>query len=408
MQVQKKKRGKMQTNKLKLLLIVVIILSAFTLITACTSAPTPATSTEGGQQNTESEPYRFSMIAPFTGPNAQYGLAYRKATDLIVENTNKAGGINGHLIEMEYYDDKNDAKEAVNIATNLVNDTKLLGALGSQTSTPSMAIAPLFQKAGIPLISPNASHDDFTPIGNFIFRTTYVNSQSAYATAEAAYKLFSDEVGDLKVGMIYMNTDWGVGFYEHFSKKIEELGGTVPIAETYVANQTQDFTPLLTKIANSDCNVLVIAPNYSEGAQIVRQAKMLDIDLPTLGTTMLYKQEFLEIAGEDANGMYVMTMFHIDNPSKAFQDLKSAWASKYGDSEPIDEYVVKAYDAFTIMLEGVKANGATRDGIREYAASLKDWPGTMATISMDEFGNPAGPLYIMKVDNGVFVPFEIE
>ena len=350
------------------------------------------------------EDYVFSVIAPFTGPNAQYGEAYRRAIDLLVEQVNADGGINGGKVIVEYHDDKNDAKEAVSLATNVANDDRVLGCVGSQSSTPSMAMAPIFQNAGVTLISPQASHNDFAAIGDYIFRTVYLQTEISNAIAQGIYDMLGDDVDQIKAGIIYMNTDWGIGFNESVTAKLEDLGGEVLVAETYVSGQTQDFTPLLTKIKNSDCNVLVLGSNYSEGGQLVKQAKMLGIDLPTFGSASMYKQEFIEIGGADAEDVYVTTMFYADNQSPQYLAFKEAYNEKYDEEEyPIDEYAVKGYDAMKILIEGATEYGHDRAGIRDYAASLTDWPGVSGTLTMDEEGNPSGSLYLMQVKDGEFV-----
>ena len=400
----------MKGKKLCSMLLVFVMLFTFAGCSQQGDSSTSSGAESSGQtsaDNTTStgdeEEYVFSVIAPFTGPNAQYGEAYKRAIDLLVEQVNADGGINGGKVVVEYHDDKNDAKEAVSLATNVANDDRVLGCVGSQTSTPSMAMAPIFQKAGVTLISPQASHNDFAAIGDYIFRTIYLQSDISSAIAQGIYDMVGDEVDQIKAGLIYMNTDWGIGFNETVTKKLTELGGEVLIAETYVSGQTQDFTPLLTKIKNSDCNVLVLGSNYSEGGQLVKQAKMLGIDLPTFGSASMYKQEFIEIGGEDAEDAYVTTLFFADNQSPQYLAFKEAYTEKYGTEDPIDEYAVKGYDSMKILIEGAMEHGHDREGIRDYAAALENWEGVSGTLTMDEEGNPSGPLYLMQVKDGEFV-----
>lgn len=350
----------------------------------------------------ETEEYKFAMIAPLTGNNAQYGLAYKRAVELLVEQVNAEGGINGGKVTVEFYDDKNDATEAVTVANNVIGQKDILGCIGSQTSTPSMAIAPLFQEAGIPLVSPNASHVDFTTMGDYIFRTTYMTSVSSGAIADNTYDLLKDINGGIKAGIIYMQTDWGIGFNQYFTERLEELGGKVLVAEPYVVEQTSDFTPLLTKMKEAGCNVVVLGTNYSEGAQIIKQAKNLSMDVKFVGSSMLFKQEFLDLVGADGEGMYVMTMFNKENTSETFQNMKAAYIKKYGSDEDLDEYVVKAYDALKLLIEGAKSAGHDRAGIRNYIASVKDWEGATNTISMDADGNPTGPVFATIIKAGKF------
>lgn len=348
------------------------------------------------------EDYHFAMIAPLTGNNAQYGLAYKRAVELLVEQVNNNGGINGGKVVVDFYDDKNDATEAVTIANSVIEQEDILGCVGSQTSTPSMAMAPLFQKAGIPLVSPNASHTDFAAIGDYIFRTTYVTSASSAAIGDSAYDLLIDELGEIKAGMIYMQTDWGLAFNEYFTKQFEARGGKVLVAEPYVVEQTSDFTPLLTKIKNAGCNTVILGTNYNEGGQIVKQAKNLNMDVKFVASTMLYKQEFIDLVGADGEGIYVMSMFNKNNTSETYQNMKAAYIEKFGSDEDIDEYITKAYDAMKLLIDGATVAGHDRAGIRDFIAGIENWEGTTNTISMDDEGNPAGPVFSTIIKDGTF------
>ncbi len=366
-----------------------------------TPAAQEKTETPAAQEKTE-EDYHFALIAPLTGNNAQYGLAYKKAIELLVDQVNNEGGINGGKVVVDYYDDKNDSTEAVTIANMVIEDPTILGCVGSQTSTPSMAMAPLFQKAGITLVSPNASHKDFAAVGDYIFRTTYMTTASSKSIGESTYDLLNEKLGGVKAGVIYMQTDWGLSFNEAFTEGLREKGGEVLVAEPYVVEQTSDFTPLLTKMKNAGCNTIILGTNYNEGGQIIKQAKNLKMDTEFVACTMLYKQEFIDLVGADGEGIYVMTMFNKNNSSDTFQNMKKAYIEKYGSDDDIDEYITKSYDAMKLLIDGAKQAGHDRQGIRDYIAGATNWEGATNTISMDVEGNPSGPVYSTIIKDGKF------
>ncbi len=392
----------------KLISLSLVSAMAFAAFAGCAPSESPAaapaqTETAAAETSASEEaPYKFALIAPLTGNNSQYGLAYKRAVELLVEQTNNAGGINGAEVQIEIYDDKNDATEAVTIANSVVEQADILGCVGSQTSTPSMAMAPLFQEAGIPLVSPNASHTDFAAIGDYIFRTTYMTNVSSKAIGEQAFDLVNEARGEVKAGIIYMQTDWGLAFNQYFTEALEGKGGQVLVAEPYIVEQTSDFTPLLTKIQNAGCNVVVLGTNYNEGGQIVKQAKKLGMDVEFVTSTMLFKKEFIDLVGADGEGIFVTTMFNKNNQSQVFQDMKKAYIEKYGSDDDIDEYVVKAYDALLLLIDGAKEAGHDRQGIRDYIANVKDWEGATNTITMDEEGNPVGPVFATVIKDGQF------
>jgi len=230
-----------------------------------------------------------------------------------------------------------------------------------------------------------------------------MTSNTSSAVADNCYETYKDELDEIKAGIIYMQTDWGLSFDQYFTQRLEELGGKVLISEPYVVEQTSDFTPLLTKIKNAGCNVLVLGTNYNEVGQIVRQAAKLNMDVRICASTQMFQQEFIELCGEDGEGMLVNTMFNKDNPSPTYQSMKDAYIAKYGSDEDINEYVVKAYDAMRLLIEGAQAAGRDRAGIRDYIAGIENWEGATTTISMDEEGNHAGPVFASKIQDGRFV-----
>ena len=147
----------------------------------------------------------------------------------------------------------------------------------------------------------------------------------------------------------------------------------------------------------------MLGTNYNEGGQIVRQAANLNMDVKICASTQMFQQEFIELCGEDGEGMLVNTMFNKNNPSDTFQNLKKAYIEKYGSDDDLNEYVVKAYDALKLLIEGAQKAGHDRAGIRDYIAGIKDWEGATTTITMDEEGNPSGPVFASKIEDGKFV-----
>lgn len=90
----------------------------------------------------------------------QYGTSYKNAVEMAVEDFNAAGGIDGQPVELEVYDDKGDQKEAINVANIVIGNPDVFAVIGSYGSSVSMAAAPVYQEARMPMISPNTSHPD--------------------------------------------------------------------------------------------------------------------------------------------------------------------------------------------------------------------------------------------------------
>ena len=66
------------------------------------------------------------------------------------------------------------------------------------------------------------------------------------------------------------------------------------------------------------------------------------------------------------------------------------------------ENITKAYDAMKLLIDGAAAAGHDRAGIRDFIAGIQNWEGATNTISMDDEGNPSGPVYSTVIKDGKF------
>ena len=106
------------------------------------------------------DPIYFAWYGPLTGDSKQYGDTERVAVELALEKINGEWGgvLDGRPIVVDFYDDKNDAKEAVTIANKIVGEGKYVASIGGFGSTPSMAAAPIYEEAQIINYSPTSTH----------------------------------------------------------------------------------------------------------------------------------------------------------------------------------------------------------------------------------------------------------
>ena len=166
---QKLKGGKKMKKLRKMVGIVLSLLLLLCAVSGCgKGSEDPGTGSETTKSNAEENSegaIKIALYAPLTGNNAQYGLTYQATINALCEQVNSEGGINGREVVVEVFDDKNDPKEALNVANLIVSDPEIVAVIGSQSSSPTLAAAPVFEEAGIPMITPQASHADITANG---------------------------------------------------------------------------------------------------------------------------------------------------------------------------------------------------------------------------------------------------
>ena len=402
----------MMKKLLALTIAVLMLVACF----GCTAAPaTTATSVakteevkkeaapkaEAKEEPADTTPYKFAIVAPMTGNNAQFGQAYKYACQMLIDDVNNNGGINGHPVELEVFDDKNDPKESVNVANMIISDPAFLGVIGSQTSSCSMAIAPIFEDEGITMISPSASHPDLVGIGDYIFRITLTQDLE---TKEYA-NFVINKLGKKSFAIIYSNDDWGVALNTIFTERANELGAEVKVAETFVVNQTKDFSSLISKCKESGAECLFLAAGYAETAQILQQCKNLEYQ-PSLiyGNAMWFDQQLLDIVGDNAEGLVFCANFDSRSSDPYFVAFNERLQKEHNMS--INQYIAQSHDAMKLFLDAVEKVGADRAKIRDEIAATKDFSGLMGTFSFDpETREPNRELFPQIIEKGEFVPY---
>lgn len=342
--------------------------------------------------------YKFALMAPLTGDAAQYGQTYQTTLEILVDKINASGGINGEKVVLDVYDDKKDPKESVNIASKIISDPNILGLVGSQTSSCSMAAAPILQDEGIPMVSPQASHPDFTKIGDYIFRCQVTVEYENSKTAEFLAKT----LGKKRIAIIYSNDDWGVSMLNSVKKALKQYPGNDVVAEeTFIVGQTKDFTPLVSKIKMANPDVLFLSTLYSDGAQIIQQCKGLNLDVPIVGSNTFFKKEFIDVGGKNVEGVMMTNTIALNNNNEEYLALQKAYQERTGSF--VDTYVTQSYDSLNILIKAAQKVGKNRAAIRDELASLKDYVGVSGTFSFDKFRNPEKKVYVYEIRNGTIV-----
>ena len=88
------------------------------------------------------EPYRIPTVLPLTGTGAFIGQAEQATLEMIKKVVNGAGGIQGHPVEFQYYDDQTSPQTGVQLL-NEIQQSKPQVILGSSLVAVCSAMSPL-------------------------------------------------------------------------------------------------------------------------------------------------------------------------------------------------------------------------------------------------------------------------
>lgn len=363
-----------------LAVISLLVLLGLTLaVGGCgTSPPEPAPGTEGEAnvseaEGTAGEPYRIGALVSITGGASVLGVPERNTIEMLRDEVNAAGGIQGpdglmHPLEAFIYDTESEETKAVLAAKKLIEEDQVSIILGPTTSGESLAVADTVQKAEVPMISMASSKMIVQPVEEhkWIFKV----GPNDTLTVQGVLQWAKDD-GHSKVAWLSINNAYGDSGKLELEAIAPELGMEIVASERMDAGDT-DMTAQLTKIRGSDAGVLIIYSILPEVAIAVKNQYDLGMDLPLYAAGAAAHPKFVELAGpeaaEGARNLAAKLQFAEDlsdnDPQKSvIQQYSQQYQEAFGTGT--DMFGGHAYDAFKIALRAMQEAGSDRAAIRD-------------------------------------------
>lgn len=313
--------------------------------------------------------FKIGAIFATTGPASMLGLPEKNTAEMLVEELNAAGGINGVKVSLILYDTEGDATKTVTATKKLIELDGVDVIIGPTTSGNSMAIIDIIEDAKIPLISCAASVKIVVPVKPYVFKTP----QTDVMAVEKIYTKLKAE-GIKKIAILTVSNGFGDSGRVQLQNLAADYGLTIVAAERYGGKDT-DMSVQLTKIKGTDAEAIICWGTNPGPAVVAKNRKQLGITIPLYNSHGVASKKFIELAGDAAEGTFlpagkllVVDQLAADDPQrKLLSEYKTSYESKFGGS--VNTFGGHAFDAFKIAvmaLENADKNGTTvRDEIEK-------------------------------------------
>jgi branched-chain amino acid transport system substrate-binding protein len=306
---------------------------------------------------------KVGVIGPFTGGSSSMGVSMRDGVRLATQEINAAGGINGNKIVLVERDDEAKNERGVQISQELINNEKVIAALGYINTGVALASQRFFQDAKIPVINNVATGSLVTnqfpnAPENYIVRTSAADNIQAPMIAKEAV----EKRGLKKVAILADSTNYGQLGREDMEKALKTYGVTPVAVEKFNLGDV-DMTSQLLKAKNAGADVVLTYAIGPELAQIANGMGKLGWKKPIIGSWTLSMASFIDTAGKNGNGATMPETF-IQQPAttpkrKAFVD---AYLKEFKPKNGIIASPVSAaqgYDSVYILAAAIKQAGGT-------------------------------------------------
>ena len=199
---------------------------------------------------------------------------------LAIDEVNSSGGVLGRKLELITEDDRSVTEEARSAAQKLMQRDGVVALLGEVASSRSMAAAPEAQRASIPMISPASTNTKVTEVGDYVFRTCFIDPfqgavMARFAFSELGAQARRDPVR-LQAGLL------GRARRRRSARSSASWAARSSADERYTSGDIE-FRAQLTTIRGAAPDAIFVPGYYTELGLIAKQARELGLTVPLLG-----------------------------------------------------------------------------------------------------------------------------
>ena len=356
--------------------------------------------------DTSGEPIKIGAVFAVTGKASWLGEPERNTVKMIEAEVNAAGGINGRLIEIIVEDTVGLEPNTINAVKKLISKDNVVAIVGPSRSGTTMAIKPIIEEAGIPLVSCAAAEAIVNPMAKWVFKTPQKDS-------DAAIRIFEHmkASGVTKAAIITGTTGFGAAGRAQLKKHAPDHGIELVADETYGPADTS-MEAQITKIKASGAEAVVNWSIVDAQVIVAKNMRQLGMTIPLYQSHGFGNPKFGEACGEAGDGiifpagrLLCVETLPDDNAQKAMLTAyKSKYEAEFGDA--VSTFGGHAYDAIWLVINAIEAVGTDKAKIREHIENTKGFVGTGGIFNIsaeDHCGLQKDAFEMMTVKDGKFV-----
>ncbi len=341
-----------------------------------------------------------------TGPASFLGDPEAKTLEMLVEEINAAGGVNGEPLKLVLYDDGGDPNKARTFATRLVEDDEVVAIIGGTTTGTTMSIIPVAEDSEVPFISLAGAIEIIDPVKHWVFKTPHTDRM-------ACQKIFENMKKNAisKIGVISGTDGFGASMHKQCVAVAGDYGIEIAADETY-GPQDADMTPQLTNIKGTAGVQAVLNAGFGQGPSIVtRNYSQLAVGLPLYQSHGVASDGFIELAGAKAaegvrlpgTALLVADILaEGDSQKPVVTAYKAAYEKKTGAA--VSTFGGYAHDALRILVDSIgRAGSAEPETIRDAIEATSGLVGTTGVVTMsaeDHLGLDLSAFRMLEIKNG--------
>lgn len=345
---------------------------------------------------------RIGIPGPVTGPVSFLGQHMKWGAELAVDEINRKGGVLGRKVSFIMQDSACRPADSVAAVEKLISQDKVDLLLADLCSGATMALMPVVEKAGRPMLVSISTLPEITQKagvgGNkWVFRTVPNDVMLANVVARKMAGLKS-------IAFVAEDTDYGRG-------GVRLLKTLIPadlkvISEDYVKNTETDFLPVLTRLRSSKPDAIGAFMLDQQGLNFMKQYQQFGLAMPIVGRPPLVSGLVVDLlASGKFNGSWTVYPYYEAWSSPENDAFTKPFAERFKQGPHYVAYGV--YEAIQIAADAIRRAGSAEPNAVREALVKTNYKGILGQVRFDPNQQSHNNLMYLQVEGGRLVMKEL-
>jgi len=341
-------------------------------------------------------PIQIGFIGGLTGPNSDNGQSGLNGVILAVEQFNRAGGVDGRMVELIARDDGQSKETATHSASELAA-AQVDAVIGPFTSSMAEVIVPITGRAGIFQVSPTITSMDFYGKDDNLFRINRTTRDNARDYAQVL-----SGRGQKRIAVAYdtRNRNFSESWLKEFRTTVQAQGEQLAAEVPYESGAETDFARVVGRMLAGRPDGLFFISGALDVARLAQQARKQAPRLPIGASEWASTEQLIELGGEVVEGLLIVQNYNRDDASEQFRGFTEAYYKRFQRAPGYSS--VSAYDAATVVLTALK-NRRRGETVKAAAQRSGPYRGLQQEIVFDANGDTQRRVFFTEIRGGRYV-----
>ncbi|WP_025272236.1 ABC transporter substrate-binding protein [Haloglycomyces albus] len=339
---------------------------------------------------------RVGATLSLTGGAAFAGEYQQQGLQLAIDELNQESGVSYELV---VEDDETDVQSGLTAFEKLIERDEVSALIGPTLSNVAFSTYEESQDAGVPTIGISTTANGIPEIGDYIYRVSLPEEVALAESIPASY----DALDYKDVAVMYDNEDeFTASAYESMMLELERLDVDLVSEETFPTDES-DFRSQLTKVAETEPDVLVLSALPAATAPLVKQAREIGLDVPIVGGNAFNSPVMIDNLGDSAEGLIVGGAWSSSAMTTGNQEFMDSFEQTY-DRAP-DQFAAQAYTSAHVLDAAIRDNcDANRSAIREALGRIDAHETVLGPVTLAPHGEITQDAFVQIIKDGEFTP----